>query len=168
MNEDKATRYHRLKRRTAVLALVSSAALLAGLLWTGASAALRNAAVPAGSLTVVVYVFELALVVELIGLPLSFYGDFVLERRYGLSGQPPGAWLLDEAKSLVLTTSIGAAAASLVYVLIERWPASWWLPAGAAAALVMASRSRRARSAPRRARRTGGRSGARRVRVAAR
>jgi STE24 endopeptidase len=138
MNEDKATRYHRLKRRTAVLSLVSSGVLLAGLLLTGASAGLRNAAALAGPLAVVAYAIELVLVAELVSLPLSFYGEFVLERRYGLSGQRLGAWLLDEAKSLALTIVIGAAAASLIYALIGRWPSSWWLPAGAAAALVTA------------------------------
>jgi STE24 endopeptidase len=138
MNEDKATRYHRLKRRAAVLSFVSSGVLLAALVATGASAGLRDGAALAGPLAVVLYVIELAFAVELVTLPLSFYSEFVLERRYGLSGQRLGAWLRDEAKSLAVTIVVGAGAASLVYALIGRWPTSWWVPAGAAAALVTA------------------------------
>ena len=44
MNEDRATRYHRLKRRALVLSLAWSAILFAALLVTGASVQLRETA----------------------------------------------------------------------------------------------------------------------------
>ena len=44
MNEDKASRYHRLKRQASVVSLVWTLVLLGGLLWTGASLSLRNVA----------------------------------------------------------------------------------------------------------------------------
>ena len=97
MNEDKATRYHRLKRKTSITALVWSAVLLGGLILTGGSVALRNIAesVAAGivaplarpAVTVIVYVVLLTLLNEVGSLPLGFYSGFVLERRYGLSNQ---------------------------------------------------------------------------------
>ena len=137
MNEDKATRYHRLKRTTSLLALVWSVVLLGGLLLTGATVGLRNVAesiARAGSwhsaLVVLVYVTLLSLIHEAGGLPLSFYGGFVIERRYGLSNQTFGHWIVDELKGLAVGLILGAGAASLVYLLIRRAPDSWWLPAG--------------------------------------
>ena len=100
MNEDKATRYHRLKRRAEVVALAWGVLLLAGLLWTGLSASLRAASesaaswAPAGlhaSVAVVIYVFGLLLVSEIGRIPIALYSGFILERRYGLSNKPSAA-----------------------------------------------------------------------------
>jgi STE24 endopeptidase len=146
MNEDRAARYHRLKRRAAVASLVWIVVILAGLLWTGLSAALGAAAegwasvAPHGwtdATVVVFYVVGLTLISEIGGLPLAFYGGFVLERRYGLSNQRIGDWLKDQAKSLGISLLLGVGAASLVYWFIRLSPARWWLPAGCVCALVI-------------------------------
>jgi STE24 endopeptidase len=144
VNEDKASRYHRLKRTTAIVVLVWSAVLLGGLLLTGGSIGLRNVAqavTPGGAsrpaLVVMTYVTLLSLVNELISVPLSFYGGFLIERRYGLSNQTLGGWVLDEVKGLLLGLIFGALAASIVYFFIRRAPDSWWLPAGAIFALLI-------------------------------
>ena len=50
MNEDKAARYHRLKRRAAVVSLVWGIALLVALLATGWTVTLRAAAESAAAL----------------------------------------------------------------------------------------------------------------------
>jgi STE24 endopeptidase len=144
VNEDKASKYHRLKRTTGILALLWSAVLLGGLLLTGASSGLRNIADAmtgrAGShpaLVVVAYVTLLSLVNEVVSLPLSFYSAFLIERRYGLSNQTLRGWLLDELKGLLVGLILGGLAASLVYFFIRRAPDSWWLPAGALFALLI-------------------------------
>jgi STE24 endopeptidase len=144
VNEDKATRYQRLKRQAGIVALVWSAVLLCGLVWSGASVLLRQAAesvAPAGSfhpsLVVVVYVVLLVLVTEASSLPISLYSGFLLERRYGLSLQTFGAWAKDQLKSLLLGSGFGAVAATIVYFFIRRMPYLWWLPTGVAFALLI-------------------------------
>jgi STE24 endopeptidase len=146
MNEDRATRYHRLKRRTSLVSLVWNCIVLVGLLATGFTLSMRTAAekaaaiVPADWLTpasVVVYVVELTLITELTSLPIAFYSGFILERRYGLSNERLAGWLKDQAKSLAIGVVFGAGAASLVYFFIRRSPSGWWLPAGSLAALVI-------------------------------
>ena len=88
-NEDKATRYHRLRRRAAVLSACVGAIFLLLLFVSGWSASLRAAAVrlTGGSFsgTVLLYVLVVALLHELIQLPLAFYEGVTLERRYELS-----------------------------------------------------------------------------------
>lgn len=120
--------------------------MIGGLLWSGWSAALRTASESAASVapdpwiagvTVVLYVIGLSLVNEIGGLPIAFYTGFILERRYGLSSQPLGGWLKDQAKSFGVGLLLGAAAASLVYFCIRRSPHGWWLPAGLIFAIVV-------------------------------
>src|SRR2546426_986578 len=98
-NEDKAARYHRLKRRASLLSTAVGGVILVLLLVTGASVALRNAAASLGAhsftLTVATYVVLLALITEIVQLPLSFYQAVTLERRYGLSTQSTRRWWAD-------------------------------------------------------------------------
>ena len=79
----------------------------------------------------------LTLVAEIASLPLSFYGGFILEHRYGLSNESLGAWLKDQAKSLAIGLGLGVAAASTVYFFIRLSPSGWWLPAGVLFAAVI-------------------------------
>ena len=146
MNEDRATRYNRLKRRATVLSLAWNIALLAALALTSYGRSLRdlsawltssNVAASSSSLVLIVYVVLLALVNEIGALPVAFYGGFLIERRYGLSNEGPGAWAADEAKSFALALVLGVGAASLLYLFIRLSPEGWWLPAGAAFALIV-------------------------------
>ncbi|HUR32428.1 MAG TPA: M48 family metallopeptidase [Vicinamibacterales bacterium] len=147
MNEDKATRYNRLKRQVSVVSVAWSVVFLLALVVSGGSAALRDAAGGVASLvapaswwragTVAVYVLFITLLNEVGSFPLAFYGGFVLERRYGLSTQPLGAWLADQAKSLLLAGVLGIVAAVILYAFISRYPFGWWLPAAVVFALLI-------------------------------
>ena len=73
-------------------------AALACLIFTPASASLRNLAVrlsPAHpAVAVAIYIALLELAFELLTLPLGYYAGFVREHVFGLSTQTGGAWLL--------------------------------------------------------------------------
>jgi STE24 endopeptidase len=147
MNEDRATRYHRLKRQLGILGWVWTLLLLGGLTWTGWSVTLRDAAesVTAGiapaavlsglprshALTVLIYVLLLSLLNEMGSLPLGWYSGHVVERRYGLSNESAAHWAADELKSLGVSMLLGCAGATLIYFLIRRSPDWWWMSAGA-------------------------------------
>jgi STE24 endopeptidase len=147
MNEDKAARYHRLKRRIAVVSLAWSAFVLAGLLWTGSTLTLRSAAESAAArlsprawlepATVLFYVVFLSLLNEAGGVPIAFYSGWILERRYGLSTERLRGWVVDQLKAFLVGTALAAAGASIVYWLIRAAPHRWWLPAAALFALFM-------------------------------
>jgi STE24 endopeptidase len=133
VNEDKSSRFHRLKRRAAVVSLLLTSGLLMSLLWSGQSASIRDAAVvlgggdPASPATIAVYVVFLAILNELIALPAAFYRSFVLERRYGLSREGVPEWFRDHAKASMLGMLFGLAAAEVLYLTIRVSPAMWWL-----------------------------------------
>jgi STE24 endopeptidase len=140
VNEDKASRYHRLKRQASLASLVWGAGLLTFLLATGATLRIRTAAesIAPGSPgsaaawfgTIVIYVGLLSLLNEAGSLPISFYSGFLLERRYGLSTERFAGWLLDQLKSLALGVLLGSVGAVVLYAVIAWSPGRWWLPGG--------------------------------------
>jgi len=139
VNEEKATRYHRLKRRASVLSLAWSAVLLWALMLTGGNVTLRNGAEWLASLVgvtsspgliVALYVSLLMLLNEVGDLPLSFYSGFLIEQRYGLTNQRLRGWIGDQAKALVLGIILATVAATIVYAFIRWVPGVWWAPAG--------------------------------------
>ncbi len=103
------------------------------LVLTPASATLRNLAVrlaPAHpALAVTIYLALLVLVFELLTLPLGYYAGFVREHAFGLSTQTPAAWLLDRAKSALITLVLAVPLGSLLALLWRRYPGRWILPA---------------------------------------
>ena len=140
-NEDKATRYHRLRRRASVLATVLGALLLLGLLTTGWSAALRDLAMALAAqsffLALTLYVIMVALLSELVQLPLAFYLGVTLERRYGLSTQATARWWLDRLKAGGVALVFALAGALIVLYLLRWSPENWWLIAAGCFAFVL-------------------------------
>ena len=140
MNEDKATRYHRLGRRASLLSALWTLALLSGLMLTGASAGIRLwAAGVAGDspmLVVALYVLALSAIVDIAILPFSFFKGFLLERRYGLATATTGRWLKDYLKAIAIGLLFAEAGAVFVYFTLRRWPEWWWVASGLGYAIV--------------------------------
>ena len=132
-NEDKAARYHRLRRRASLASTASAALSLLLLLVTGASAAVRawSESLVGDSffLVVAVYTFALVLLSVLVQLPFSIYEDLVIERRYELSTQSTWKWCLDQFKGMAVVTALGTLAALIIVGLLRWTPDSWWLVA---------------------------------------
>ena len=72
MNEEKAARYHRLRRRTSI------AGTAAGVVWLGVLSATRWGS----TLPLPLFVAVIALGWELLSFPFTFYRSFLLERKY--------------------------------------------------------------------------------------
>lgn len=140
MNEDKSTRYHRLKRRASIVSFVWSVAVLVMLLATGWSRSLRAVAESISSIPtfiVALYVIFLSAITEAGTLPVAFYSGFLLERRYGLLNERLGTWALDQMKAFAIGLVLGCSGAAIVYFFIRRSPEGWWLPAGVVFALLI-------------------------------
>jgi len=140
VNEDKASRYHRLKRQASVASLLWSVLLLGGLAATGWSTALRDSAealagraAPASwgaAASVLLFVALVSCLNEIVGLPLGFYSGLYLERQYDLSKETFSGWLSDQAKSFAIGVTLTIVAAELLYGFIRWSPDRWWLSAG--------------------------------------
>jgi STE24 endopeptidase len=153
MNEDRASRYHRQRRRAAVASTIAGVAWLAWLVAAGGSTRLAAWAtgVSAGlvwplrpALAVALAAGCLALGWEVLSFPFTFYRTFLLDRKYGLSSEPAGTWFGDHLKALALGFALTLAAAVAVYAAMWLSPDRWWLIATALFAAVAVILSRMA------------------------
>ena len=140
-NEDKAARYHRLRRRASVAETAAGAVFLLLFLIAGASAQLRDAAARAtgGSFygTLLLYVIVLAVLHDAIQLPLTFYQGVTLERRYQLSNETTARWWKDHVKAWAIGLVFAMFAAVVAWTFM-RWSRDyWWVAAAAILALVL-------------------------------
>lgn len=142
MNEDKASRYHRLNRRARC---IWAGAVAAGfvLLLAGGSRLLRDGAVAfagAGSsapAAVAIYSLVLAAACQAVRLPIACYQGFLLDRRYGLAVGSLSAWLRDYARSAALFIVLAIGAAETIYVSMGWFPRWWWLVSAAVLAAAL-------------------------------
>jgi len=141
VNEDKSTRYHRLRRRASVMGTAAGLLLLAALVVSGASAALRDAVGAAvgnsAVLGTIAYVVVVALMSEAVSLPFAFYEGVTLERRYGLSKQTTTRWCIDHVKAGGVGLIFAVSGALLVSGLIRAAPERWWIFAAALFAAIL-------------------------------
>jgi STE24 endopeptidase len=140
-NEDKATRYHRLRRRASLAGTLSGVLFLLILLVSGGSAAVRDTAarIAGGSVagTLTLYVIAVALLHELIQLPIAFYQGVTLERRYELSTQTTGRWWKDQLKAGSLALVFALIGVAIVWSLIRASPERWWMWAAASFSAIL-------------------------------
>ena len=150
MNEDKSTRYHRLRRRADLSGTAVAGLLLFGLCLSGGAHRLRELAaavaqwLPGGleeGMTVVVMTILVVLILQIVEFPFAYYQGHLLEHRYGLSTQSAGHWLTDQAKGVALGIVLAVAGASVVYFTLRQSPGQWWWMSAAvfaAATIVLA------------------------------
>ena len=135
-NEDKSTRYHRLRRRTSLLDTAAQAILLLVLVSSGASSAIRAGVEDSIGTSllplVVTYVIVVAALFEILHLPFAFYHGVILERRYGLSTETSGRWLKDHVKAAAIALIVLSGAGVLVAWLLRVTPTYWWVVASMA------------------------------------
>jgi Zn-dependent protease with chaperone function len=136
MNEDRATRYHRSRRRIGLASMAAAVALLIALVATGRSTDLAvwsRSAVSSGVwplrpvLAVTLYVGALSAAWEVVSFPFVFSRSYLLDRKYGLSNEPLSTWLADHCKALALGLLLTVASAVGVYASIRLSPGWWWL-----------------------------------------
>ncbi len=68
------------------------------------------------------------LVSSLVDLPLSWYRQFVLEKRFGFNRMTPALFVTDVLKGGVLAALIGLPLAALVLWIMQTAGAWWWIP----------------------------------------
>ena len=151
MNEDKSTRYHRLRRRADLLGAAVAGVWLLSLLLLGGATRLRELAAtiaqwgPGGAeeaLTVIVMTVALVALLQIIELPFAFYQGHLLEHHYGLSTQSIAHWCADHAKGVALGVVLAAAGASVVYFALRQAPDHWWWISAAVFALATVALAR--------------------------
>jgi STE24 endopeptidase len=140
-NEDKSARYQRHRRHAAIATATLDAALLAGVLVTGLSRALADAAAAAWSpapAATLAFVLPLLAARTMLILPVAYASEVVHERRYGRTLVTVVRWLRAYLWRALALAVLLAGAAVVVQVAASWNPAAWWVSASAvlAAAVV--------------------------------
>jgi STE24 endopeptidase len=126
----RAREYATLRRRLALLDLAIGLAYVVALLLTGASVALRDGVQRIASQPieiVALYAVFFGGAYTLLTFPLAVYSGHVLPRRYGISVQSLGGWLVDWLKGSALGGAFVLGAVELIYALLRWMPNWWWL-----------------------------------------
>jgi STE24 endopeptidase len=144
LNEDRATRYHRLRRRADLLGTAAAGVVLLGLSLTGAGARLRELAAALSqwvpetlndAVMVMLVTVLIMLMLAIIELPFAYYQGHLLEHRYGLSTQSTTHWLSDQGKGVLLGLTLAIFGTAVVYYALRAWPDDWWWMSAAVFAL---------------------------------
>lgn len=137
-NEDKATRYQRLRRRASVAGTAAVGVAL-GLAHLAGPPGFAGAGAAAGAFTNVVALTmaAAALLTVCIGttFPSALYREAVLARRYGVLRERPASWVAAWPRQAAVRVALGTVAVAACAVLRALTPDWWWALGGAAAGL---------------------------------
>ncbi len=135
MNEDKASRYQRLRRHALLANVAVTGGLLLVLVVTGGATVLRDAAAGltggAHLATAAVFTAAVAILRDALSLPFAFFRGVTLERRYGLSRQSVGRWWLEHLRTSALGLLAIVSAGVVTVFLAQSTPTWWWLAVSA-------------------------------------
>ncbi len=136
---EKAAAYSEAKMR---LSFVASPLLTAVVIAAAASgvfglldAAVRDLVTAAGAGGAywrgVLFLGVLVIAQALLGMPISLYSTFSLEKRFGFNTTKAATWLLDLGKSAAISVILGLTLLYLLYAFIDGAGSLWWLWAAA-------------------------------------
>jgi len=78
-------------------------------------------------LIIALYIFVFIIIIDVITIPLSFYGGFILEHMYGLSNQKISGWIKDELKKVIISLPLIIFMVEIMYIFLKNFPNTWWI-----------------------------------------
>lgn len=133
---EKALRYHRTGNVLWAVGILWGLAVPLLLLFTGASAKMRDWARKAGRkwfFVIALYAVLFTIVSWALDLPLAYYAGYVRQHEYGLSNQTLQKWWTDALKGLMVSAIMLPLILWVPYLLLRKSPRRWWLWSGLAA-----------------------------------
>jgi STE24 endopeptidase len=125
-----ALKYENISRKLLLLELTLTAIILLAILFSGIFVRLNTVLDSPRPWIISVYLVLLLIIPAIISAPISYYSEFVLGRRFGLSTQSFRSWAVDKMKSGLLTLVLGLIMIIFIYWMLEIDPQLWWLWSG--------------------------------------
>ena len=76
---------------------------------------------------IALYILVFTVFIDLLTIPLSFYGSFVLEHIFKLSNQTFLGWVKDEIKKFFISLVLLIFLVEIMYIFLRNFPNSWWI-----------------------------------------
>ena len=83
----------------------------------------------------IIYLLLFSLIVDLAGLPLEVYGQFIIEEEFGFNKMTGSLWLADKLKELILSLVISLPLLALLFLFMDKTGPYWWFYGWAALSL---------------------------------
>jgi STE24 endopeptidase len=125
-----ALKYENINRKLLLLELALTAIILLAILFSGIFVKLNTVLDSPRPWIISVYLILLLIIPAIISAPISYYSEFVLGRRFGLSTQSFKSWAIDKIKSGLLTLVLGLIMIIFIYWMLEIAPHLWWVWSG--------------------------------------
>lgn len=125
-----AKEYHRIKNRLLKVNLIFSFAILLVIVTSGFALWLRSHLLNICANTFIlngIYMAVLGIIFYILGFPLEFYEEFVLEHRFNLSNQSLAGYLKDNIKKSLISFAVSLAAIEFLYLFLEKFTNIWWI-----------------------------------------
>jgi STE24 endopeptidase len=132
---EKAMSYYYTQNTLWVIGLAWGLAVPALVLFTGWSARMRDYARRVSSrgwVAMLVYLALFSAASFVLGLPLAFYGEYVVQHEYGLSNQTLAKWTSDTLIAFAVALAVSYPVMAGLYFALRRSPGRWWLYLGLA------------------------------------
>ncbi len=130
MNDSLAKQYNRRKLQLALGSLTLQVVFWLVLLFTPLTqrfAELARQLSPLPLFRFYGFVATISLTASFFFFPLNYYSRYLLEKKFHLSNQTIVKWLIDQLKSLFVAIVLGGIVLTVFYLLLTRYPNSWWL-----------------------------------------
>ncbi|MCL5290016.1 MAG: M48 family metallopeptidase [Firmicutes bacterium] len=123
--------YNRVLQITFIFSFILQSSFLLWLVFSGRAAALSGwtQGVTGGNYwgSLLLFFLIIWLALRLLNLPFSLYSSYFWQHRWGFSTQVLGSWWLDYFKVAGLELFLTTAGVLLLFWVMGRWPAAWWL-----------------------------------------
>lgn len=126
----KSQQYHRVNRRFSFIVETFTFALMLAMLFSSGFAFIDNLTRSITThpvLMALLFFGILGLAADIISIPFSWYGTFVIEERFGFNKTTAGTFLLDKLKGWLLGAIIGGGLLALIVWIYEMTGSWFWL-----------------------------------------
>lgn len=125
-----ALKYENANRKLLLVEWILTAIVLLAILFSGVFIRLSTVLDFPQPWIISVYFILLLLVPGIISAPITYYSDFVLARRFGLSTQSFKSWAMDKIKGGLLVLALGLMVVIFIYWMLDVFPQTWWICSG--------------------------------------
>jgi len=128
--QDQAKRYARIQRRWSIMNMAAGGLYAAAWLVFGWNILLRNSLIgitQSHFMQVAGFALVFGVIFMVVDIPMSYYTDYVLPRRFDLSTQALREWIIDQLKAAAISLPIGLMLLEAIYALLRAAPLNWWL-----------------------------------------
>ena len=125
--QEQAREYTKKTRYLLVIDLAFGAVYLLVILLSGLSENLRDLLDLTYAASIALYFLIIIVSYTILTMPLSYYRNFIIPHRFGLSHQSRSSWLTDKAKEFSIALILGTGLVVVIYLLLDNYPGLWWL-----------------------------------------